>query len=146
MHNWQVTAGMMFPVNVIYFEVIVSNCRPPILVYGKYCFMDRATVRLVTLWVGSVSWWVGPRTDEPTSKSNSHVRGRHTAYAPWFCSFRLWRFINHLLTSSSLQRLIPRLSLPLCPHVVHPITPRPRVHSGWPNEFGYTITASATVE
>jgi len=21
-----------------------------------------------------------------------------TVYAPWFCSFRLWRFINHLLT------------------------------------------------
>jgi len=26
------------------------------------------------------------------------VSAVNSSYAPWFCSFRLWRFINHLLT------------------------------------------------
>jgi len=113
---WQWYELMFYLLNLLPCASCVKTCQ----LIWNYAYPQKHMVRSQTHWLRCLHWqqwnkWIHQlETDvEPTAEDawtatestttlyqfNDPLTGLlKTHYAPWFCSFRLWRFINHLLT------------------------------------------------
>jgi len=104
--HWCLANLMLWPLMWLLLSAIGS---PIIVTIWNVVFANKSW-KLGWIWMKLGRWGWGLKRLKPCkflAKSHYGFRREHkimgrnapdSVHAPWFCSFRLWRFINHLLT------------------------------------------------